>query len=57
MAGGLSPSYGSDGARYYTMSYKVVLLFGLTELAAQIAWVENVGRMLPAQRLALIKPP
>ena len=57
MAGGLRPSYGSDGVRYYTMSYKVFLEFGLTVIRAEIGWVENVGRMLPAQSLVLINPP
>ena len=31
------------GETYYTMSYEIVLLFGLTELKAQIAYKENVG--------------
>jgi hypothetical protein len=33
-----------SGATYYTLKFDVVLLFGLTELKAQIAWIENVSR-------------
>jgi hypothetical protein len=49
MAEGLSPSYDSDGVRYYITNFKVVLLFGLTELTAQISWIENVGCLLLVQ--------
>ena len=31
------------GAKYYVLEFDIVLLFGLTELKAQIAWTENVG--------------
>ena len=57
MAKGLSPSYGADGLQFYNMDYKVVLLFGLTELTAQISWVENVGRLLLVHCDVLTKPP
>ena len=30
------------GAKYYVLGFDVVLLFGLTELKAQLAWTENV---------------
>jgi hypothetical protein len=32
----------SNGARYYEAAFDVVLLFGLTELKAQIAYYHNV---------------
>jgi hypothetical protein len=31
------------GGTYYELAFDVVLLFGLTELKAQIAWEEGVG--------------
>jgi hypothetical protein len=31
------------GAKYYVLNFEVVLLFGLTELKAQLAWTENVS--------------
>jgi len=31
------------GERYYECRFDIVLLFGLTELKAQVAWMENVG--------------
>jgi len=37
----LSPSRGANGATFYRIDYDVVLLFGLTELKAQVAWKEN----------------
>ena len=36
-----------SGATYYTLNFDVILLFGLTELKAQIAWIENVGFTFP----------
>lgn len=33
---------GKNGT-YYKLDYKVVLLCGLTELKAQISWIENVS--------------
>ena len=32
------------GAKYYVLEFDIVLLFGLTELKAQIAWTRNVSR-------------
>jgi hypothetical protein len=32
-----------DGGTFYTMYYDLVLVFGLTELQAQMRWFENVG--------------
>ena len=37
------PQTNNHGVRYYTLTYDIILLFGLTELKAQIAWMENVG--------------
>jgi len=31
---------------YYRINYDIVLLFGLTELQAMVAWEENVGPSL-----------
>ena len=42
MAKLLKLRYGVGGVPYYRIDYKVVLLFGLTELKAQISWMENV---------------
>jgi len=38
----LTPLRGSQGGTYYRVDYDVVLLFGLTELKAMIAWEEEV---------------
>lgn len=37
----LAMETGRGGQRYYTIKFDVVLLFGLTELKAQLQWVEN----------------
>ena len=34
--------YGPDG-KYYELSYRIILLFGLTELKAQVSWKERVS--------------
>ena len=41
------PKFTGKGS-YYRVDYDVILLFGVTELQAQIAWKENVSilRML-----------
>jgi len=39
----LKPLRGVDGKQYYRFNYDVVLLFGLTELKAQISWMEDVS--------------
>jgi len=50
MANLLQPHYGMDGVLYYRLDYKVVLLFGLTELKAQISWMENgIEKRCPAK--------
>lgn len=38
----LQPELGPDGNLYYEFHYEVILLFGLTELKAQISWVHEV---------------
>ena len=34
----------SGNGIYYSVDFDVILLFGMTELQAQIAWKENVSR-------------
>ena len=35
----------SSGHSYYTLEFEIIILFGLTELKAQVAWKENVGNI------------
>jgi hypothetical protein len=43
----LSPRLRSSGQGiFYHVDYDIVLLFGLTELKAMVAWKENVGPVL-----------
>ena len=45
--GGVTRRQKFDGSGvYYTASFDVVLLIGLTELKAQIAWDEDVSRSM-----------
>ena len=37
----LGPHRGKDGRVYYKASFEVALLFGLTELKAQLCWKDN----------------
>ncbi|KIJ66155.1 hypothetical protein HYDPIDRAFT_152023 [Hydnomerulius pinastri MD-312] len=37
----LPPKRSPEGSVYYSLEVKVTLLFGLTELTAQVSWVEN----------------
>jgi len=39
----LKPKSNSSGKTYYEVDYEIVLLFGLTELKAQVAWKEHVS--------------
>jgi hypothetical protein len=39
----LQPQRGKGGAIYYQRYFDIVLLFGLTELKAQICWTEDVS--------------
>lgn len=42
LASVLKPQHGRGGAIYYQHYFDIVLLFGLTELKAQISWTEHV---------------
>jgi hypothetical protein len=42
MAKALVPCRNSRGHFYYHQRYSIILLFGLTELKAQISWMEHV---------------
>lgn len=33
---------GVNHTQYYGLDYNIILMFGLTELKAQISWMENV---------------
>ena len=35
--------YNPGGGVYYSLSFEVVLLFGLTEIQAQLRWSEEVS--------------
>ncbi|KAF8333713.1 hypothetical protein F5887DRAFT_1259717 [Amanita rubescens] len=37
----IKPQYSPHGSKYYALEFDIVLLLGLTELKAQIAWIEN----------------
>ena len=43
LAKSVSPRRSAEGASYYALEIKVILLFGLTELSAQVSWMENVS--------------
>lgn len=47
---------GPDGP-YYRLSFKIVLLCGLTELKAQIRWMENVSgcTVIPMELLLILR--
>jgi len=50
MAKLLKPRYGPNQVPYYRLHYKIILLFGLTELKAQISWMENgIEKRCPAE--------
>jgi len=40
----LSPKRNSKGETYYIVTFDIVMNFGLTELQAQLRWLENVSR-------------
>lgn len=42
VADAAKPRHGRQGEIYYEIDYETVLLLGLTELKAQICWLENV---------------
>lgn len=41
VAKSLIPQRSSDGTYFYQLSFDVVILFGMTELKAQLAWIED----------------
>lgn len=41
-----TPRRGLDGREYYYQEYNIIVLFGLTELKAQICWMENVRHLV-----------
>ena len=44
LTGSLTPQFRpSNGQQYYVLNFDIVLSFGLTELTAQICWIEHVG--------------
>ena len=43
----LEPQVSPDGMLYYDLEYEVILLFGLTELKAQISWMHEVRVIMP----------
>ncbi|KAK0212140.1 hypothetical protein DFS33DRAFT_1389252 [Desarmillaria ectypa] len=50
VAKSLEPQRCPDGTYYYLLSFDVVMLFGMTELKAQLAWIEDgEGKRGPAQ--------
>jgi hypothetical protein len=46
LADSLNPKIGLLGRKYYEIDFDVVLLFGRTEFAAQISWLEHVCYIL-----------
>lgn len=47
-ASSLKPKAGDSGKEYYQLNFDIILLFGLIELQAQIAWIENVRFTYPS---------
>jgi hypothetical protein len=45
MVRALKPRRGDGGVIYYQQIFDIVLLFGLTELKAQMSWMEDVRRL------------
>jgi len=37
----MAPKRGANGMQYYCQDYDIILMFGLTELKAQISWMED----------------
>jgi hypothetical protein len=37
-----TPKLGINGKHYWQQDFSIILLFGLTELKAQISWMEDV---------------
>lgn len=51
----LFPQTAPSGAEFYRIDYDVVLLFGLTELKAQISWMENGVEMRTPASIAYVE--
>jgi hypothetical protein len=43
LKGTIQPHTNHRGAKFFVVKFDVVLLFGLTELKAQMAWTQNVS--------------
>lgn len=50
MGKALGPYKGADGRIFYKANFDIVLLFGLTELKAQVCWKEKVRLRLELTR-------
>jgi hypothetical protein len=50
----LQPQRGEGGAIYYEHYFDIVLLFGLTEIKAQISWTEDVSCLCLGSAFILI---
>lgn len=52
----LKETRNGPGGLYYELVFKIVLLCGLTELKAQIRWMENVSgcTMIPVEVLLIL---
>jgi hypothetical protein len=54
VASTLSSRQGKSGGCYYRQDFDVILLFGLTELKAQISWMEKVNYFLTSSSIELM---
>lgn len=50
----LEPLISHKNETYYHVKYDVVLMFGLTEVTAQVAWKEDVSFLLECNNLELL---
>lgn len=46
----LEPQEADDGGVYYEVDYDIILLFGLTELKAQISWMHKVRLLIGSNK-------
>jgi hypothetical protein len=44
LKGSIRPQTNHRGTKFFVTKFDVILLFGLTELKAQIAWTQSVSR-------------
>ena len=56
IAHSLHPLEGLGGEDYYRLDFNVVLLFGLTELKAQISWIDGVRPVLVSRLQPCAEP-